>query len=131
MERKEKALLNHKSGYNCAQSTACSFADKFGFDEKAVFRMAEGFGLGMGCKETCGAVTAMAMVTGMKVSDGNLSAPGTKKTCYEIVPALIEEFREKHGSIMCSDLKDVETAGPLSCCDGYIMDAVAILEKNL
>jgi C_GCAxxG_C_C family probable redox protein len=103
----------------------------FGIDDKTAFRMAEGFGLGMGAMEACGAVTAMALVTGMKISDGNLSSPGTKKICYQKVKEMIEEFKQKNGSIICSELKGVETGTPLRSCGGCIKDAVVIIEKNL
>ena len=53
MEKVEKALQNHKNGYNCAQSVACVYAKMLGMDEEAVFRLSEGFGLGMGSMETC------------------------------------------------------------------------------
>ena len=32
MNRIEKALENHKKGYNCSQSVACAFCDKIGMD---------------------------------------------------------------------------------------------------
>ena len=131
MEKVEKALLNHKNGYNCAQSVVCAYADIFGVDEKTAFRLSEGFGLGMGAMETCGAVTAMAMVVGMKESDGNTSSPATKKVCYEKSKHLIEEFKKKNRAIICRDLKGVDTGRPLRSCDGCIEDAVKIIEKEL
>ena len=33
MNRCEKAVENHKKGYNCAQAVACVFADKLGYSE--------------------------------------------------------------------------------------------------
>jgi len=131
MEKVEKALKNHKSGYNCAQSIVCAYSDMFGVDEKTAFRMAEGFGLGMGAMETCGAITAMAMITGMKESDGNLESSSTKKVCYKKVKEMIKEFKQKNGSIICSELKGVGTGTVLRSCEGCIEDAVEIIEKNL
>ena len=51
----EYAISLHDQGYNCAQAVACSFCKEFGIDEDEMFRIAEGFGLGMGCMEMCGA----------------------------------------------------------------------------
>ena len=79
MDRKEMAVNLHKSGFNCAQSVACSFCHVMGYEPETVFKLSEGFGAGMGTFNTCGAVSAMAMVIGMKESDGNLDAPKTKK----------------------------------------------------
>ena len=57
MDRIKKADELHGKGYNCAQAVACAYCDLFNADEKEVFRMMEGYGLGMGdMKCTCGAV---------------------------------------------------------------------------
>ena len=74
---------------------------------------------------------AMALVTGMKISDGDLDNPKTKKECYSMMKTLIEEFVEKNSSIICSELKGVETGTPLRSCNGCIEDAVELLDKHL
>ena len=50
----EYAISLHDQGYNCAQAVACTFCKEFGVDEQEMFRIAEGFGLGMGMMEMCG-----------------------------------------------------------------------------
>ena len=54
----EYAAKLHENGCNCAQAVACSFCREFGIDENEMFRIAEGFGLGMGVMEMCGAISA-------------------------------------------------------------------------
>lgn len=130
-ERVEQALVNHKKGYNCAQSVACAYCDLFGIDEKTTFRLAEAYGFGMGTMGTCGAVTAMAMVNGMKNSDGNLEAPATKKTSYGDMKKMTKEFFEKNGSVMCDEIKGTTGGQVLRSCDGCIEDAANIIEKIL
>ena len=56
-ERAERAQRLHDKGYNCAQAVVCAYCDRFGLDENTAFKMAEGFGLGMGLMEVCGALT--------------------------------------------------------------------------
>lgn len=131
MDRIEKALENHQKGYNCAQSVVCAYCDLFDVEEETAFRMSEGFGLGMGTMETCGAVTAMAMLTGMKESDGALLAPGTKKVCYQKMKELSNAFQEKNGSLICREIKGVGTGTVLRSCDGCIEDAARIIEEHL
>ena len=46
--RAEKAVENHRCGYNCAQSVACAYADLVGETEEQLYRVTEGFGSGMG-----------------------------------------------------------------------------------
>ncbi len=131
MNRKEMAVMLHGKGFNCAQSVACAFCNVMGADPVEVFRHAEAFGFGMGTMGTCGAVSAMALVTGMKISDGNLDNPKTKKECYSMMKTLIAEFTEKNSSIICSQLKGSETGTPLRSCNGCIEDAVELLDKHL
>ncbi|MDO4517948.1 MAG: C-GCAxxG-C-C family protein, partial [Bacillota bacterium] len=104
-----KALELHKKGFNCAQCASCVFAEELGMEEKDLFRIMEGFGFGMGNMETCGAVSAMTAVAGMRESDGNLEAPRTKKASYKASKAMIEEFQKKNGSIICREIKGVDT----------------------
>ncbi len=126
-----KALANHKKKYNCAQAVACAFCDKLGRDEKEVFEMMEAFGLGMGTMGTCGAVSAMAAVVGMVESDGALSDPKTKKNCYKSMKELTQKFKEKNGTVICRELKGIDTKKVIRSCDGCVQDAAELLEEYL
>ena len=130
-EAVKKALEYHAKGYNCAQSVACAFCDRLGKDEKTVFEMTEAFGFGMGTMGTCGAVSAMAAVVGMVESDGNLEEPKTKKKSYGAMKELTNKFVEKNESVICKDIKGVETGKVLRSCNGCIEDAVVLLEEYL
>ena len=94
--------------------------------------MMEAYGLGMGdMKCTCGAVSGMVTLAGLKNSDANLDAPKTKGSTYKIAKELTAAFREKNGSVICADLKGVETGEPLRSCKGCIEDAARIVEEKL
>lgn len=128
----DKAVENHKKGYNCAQAVACAFSEKFGQDEKTVFELMEAFGLGMGSMMgTCGAVSAMAAVVGMAESDGDLDEPKTKRVSYKAIKELTNKFIEKNQSMICKDLKGLETKQMLRSCTGCVQDAAEILEEYL
>lgn len=130
-EKNELAVQFHHRKFNCAQAVACAFSDETGFDRQTVFKMAEAFGGGMGTQSTCGAVSAMAMVIGMKYSDGNLEDPKTKVQCYRLMKEATRMFEEKNHSTICREIKGL-TGGPvLRSCDGCISDAAEILEKIL
>jgi len=134
-EKVQQALINHHKKYNCAQAVACAFAEDLGRSEKEVFEMMEGFGFGMGSMTTCGAVSAMAAIAGMKESDGNLENPASKKNSYKVAKAMLKEFGDKNGSIICSDIKGIvngqKTGKILRTCDGCVIDAAEIVEKYL
>lgn len=127
----EQALAYHKKGYNCAQAVVCAFAEDLGRDEKELFEIMEAFGFGMGDMGTCGAVSAMTAIAGMKESDGDLEKPRTKKTSYRVSKELIRSFREKNGSVICREIKGVDTKKMLRSCDGCIEDASELIAAYL
>ena len=113
-KRSEKAVAYHKKGYNCAQSVACAFMDVVPVDEDTLFRVLEGFGGGMGdLKGSCGALSGAVAVTGLLKSRG-------KDQCLS-----------KKETYVCEELKGGRIHEPLEICNGYIEDAVQILEKVL
>ncbi len=69
--RKEKTIERHDRGYNCAQAVACTYCDLVGVDEDTMFRMMEGYGLGMGgTRGVCGAASGFIALWGMVNSKG-------------------------------------------------------------
>ena len=115
----EHALELHQRGCNCAQAVACTFCKEFGIGEDEMFRIAEGFGLGMGVMEMCGALSGMAMLIGL---EGDT---------YKKIRSKVEKFKEKNGSCICRELKGVETGKVLCSCPQCIADAVALTEEYL
>jgi C_GCAxxG_C_C family probable redox protein len=51
---------------NCSQTVVKLFANDLGVDEATLLKIASGFGGGMGCAETCGAVSGSYIVFGLK-----------------------------------------------------------------
>ena len=128
--RVENALENHGKGYNCCQAVACAYADLAGVDENLIFAAGEGFGAGMGGMQcTCGAVSGACMVAGLLKSSRNTEEPVTKGGTYRITKDIAQAFKEKNGSVICKDLKGIETKKVLRSCDGCIEDAAKILEQ--
>ena len=128
----EHAEELHNKGYNCAQAVACSFCKEYGIDEETMFRIAEGFGLGMGTMEMCGALSGMAMIIGLDNSVGNLeNGKATKGDTYKKIREFVQKFKEKNGSYICRELKGVDTGKVLCSCPQCIADAVELTEKYL
>ena len=128
--RVENALENHGKGYNCCQAVACAYADLAGVDENLIFAAGEGFGAGMGGMQcTCGAVSGACMVAGLLKSSRTTAEPATKGGTYRITKEIAQAFKEKNGSVICKDLKGIETKKVLRSCDGCIEDAAKILEQ--
>ena len=126
----EKAAELHNSGYNCCQAVACAFAQKLGIDEETLFKIGAGFGLGMGAMNcTCGAVSGAVMLAGLKNSGG--TSQRTKAATYKLAAKIIDEFKAKNQSVICRELKGVDTGNILRSCSGCIEDAVKIAEEIL
>ena len=117
--RVKEALANHGKGYNCCQAVACAYADLADADENLIFAAGEGFG----------AVSGACMVTGLLKSSRNTREPVTKGGTYRITREIVRAFEEKNGSVICKELKGIETGKVLRSCDGCIEDAARILEQ--
>ena len=86
----------------------------------------------MGGKEcTCGALSGACVLAGMKASTGNLEKPDSKAASYELSKEIVRQFKERIGSVVCKEIKGVETGTPLRPCNDCIKDAAAIVEKVL
>lgn len=132
MTRKEKAIELHNRGFNCAQAVAGTFAEALGVPEEVMFAACEGFGLGMGGMEaTCGAVSGAVMAAGFKNSCATPENPTTKAATYQYARAITRAFAEKNGTLICKELKGIETGRMLRSCSDCITDAVEIAEQVL
>lgn len=69
------------------------------------------------------------MVAGLLKSSRNTEEPVTKGGTYRITKEIAQAFKEKNGSVICKDLKGIETKKVLRSCDGCIEDAAKILEQ--
>jgi C_GCAxxG_C_C family probable redox protein len=129
------------SKFNCAQTVFSLFAPELGIDEKTAMKIASGFGGGMACAETCGAVTGAYMVIGMK--HGHATAnPDDKTRTKMLVKKFNTKFKEAHGSLICKQLTGFDISTPegsaaaseagvfKSKCPVFIKTACNILEHE-
>ena len=63
---KEKIAELFMKGIDCSQVVVGAFAEKLGITQEEAYKMAAGFGGGMGIGETCGAVVGAMIVLGLK-----------------------------------------------------------------
>lgn len=127
MDRKEIALELRRNGFNCAQAVAVAFSNVLGSDPIHTFKMAEPFGFGLGDGEDlCGCISAMALMVGMKKSDGEIENPKTKRQSYRTISTMKEEFRSRVGESTCRKIKE----GNISCNE-CIAISCELLDKYL
>ena len=102
-------------GYNCAQSVFCAFADVTGYDIDTSARMASSFGGGLGrLRETCGVVSAAALVLGIVKGYDDPADYDAKKRHYELVREFADRFKRNNTSIICRELLALAGLNPES-----------------
>lgn len=132
MSIKEIAKRNFEDKkYNCCQAVICAYCEEHGLDDAEIFKMTEGFGLGMGgLKDTCGAVTGMFLAMGMVNSAGDKEEPRkTKMETYKDIREAAATFKEKNGSIYCKELKAVVDGKQMTSCEQCVETAAEYVEN--
>lgn len=127
--------------FNCAQTVFSLHADELGLSEETALKLASGFGGGMACAETCGAVTGSYMVIGMR--HGHISAdPAAKAATKERILKFNEAFEKEHGSLVCRKLTGYDISTPdgsaaaakanvfSEVCPNFVKTACDILSRD-
>lgn len=121
-----------KSGYNCSQAIAVTYADLLDLDQMACFKGMEGFGCGMGGRlGTCGAISGAVYLSGFVTSTGNMDDDKKNKSklaSYKQAEEITKAFFEKNQTIICGDMKGPEAVHFHSCLD-CIADAAILVEE--
>lgn len=104
-----KAEELYKLGYNSSQAVCAAFADYYKIDRDTALMMASSFGHGTSrLKGMCGAADALVILSGFEKKNIFPNDPELRDENYEMVQKLIEEFRKRNGSVLCTDLRDCE-----------------------
>ena len=122
--RSERAVILKHSGYNCAQSVLCAFAEESGLDEDTLKKLGAAFCAGMGAMNaTCGALCAAEMLLGLMKYEG--------KPILKDAAAIHAEFTSRCGASICRDLKGIDTGTMICSCDDCVRNAAAIVSETL
>ncbi|MGD0856860.1 MAG: C-GCAxxG-C-C family protein [Dehalococcoidia bacterium] len=141
MGKADEAMITFEEGFNCSQAVLAAFSCDFGLDPIMAYRVAAGFGGGMGhMGEICGAVTGAFMVIGLKYGMTVLDGSQSHREAFAKVREFAEKFRTLHGSIVCRDLlgldvndryalREASKKGiPQKICPKLVWDAAEIVE---
>lgn len=130
-----RAVQYFEVGHNCSQAVFCAFAPRYGLSTEQAFRIASGFGGGIGSTgETCGVLTGAAMVIGLHYSHDVPGDQKNKEQVSTLVQDLLNRFTQDHGSSMCRVLKEPAQGDPVArrqLCARYVEEAAKILESML
>ena len=141
MSHADEAEALHRSGLNCCQAIAMTFAEEYGLPRDQAMRVASGFGGGMGgLGMTCGAVTGAFMVIGLKHPRPDRASAGASSS---LVRDFVRRFQATHGSINCRELLGCDISTPQGhqaardaglfekTCPPAIRDAAELLDDLL
>jgi C_GCAxxG_C_C family probable redox protein len=138
MKKSLRAAELHDEGFSCSQSVLAVFSEEFGLDEELAKKIATAFGGGIaGREEICGAVSGALMVIGLKFGRSSAANMEAKDNTYDLSSLFFQKFSKLHNSLLCKDLKSVDCQADVlpnivhERCNGYIRDAVEILEDLL
>ena len=107
------AELFHK-GANCAQAVAGAFASELGMSEKEAFKLASGFGGGVGrLREICGAASGVVLVLNHLYGNDDISDKDAKDQHYARVQSVLREFEKINGSLICRVLLELDEKTPV------------------
>lgn len=137
----EAAVTIFNESFNCSQSVFSAFATQFGMERELALKLASPFGAGIGRRgEICGAVSGALLALGMVKG---ASSPAGKQEIYRVSQEFMRMFEEKHGSILCRELIDLDNptkegwdqvrlSGKFeSLCPILVRDAASLLQDML
>ena len=93
--KKENIAELFMKGIDCSQVVAGEFAEELGITQEEAYKMAAGFGGGMGIGETCGAVVGAMIVLGMKYGHFVYRTHGTERYYEWKKSRIFGKIREK------------------------------------
>lgn len=92
-------------GYNCAQAVFAAFAEEMELPRETALLIASGMGGGIGgLRETCGAVSAMALVLGKLRGYSDAADTEGKKALYAAIQKLHSLFTAEFETSNCRQL---------------------------
>jgi C_GCAxxG_C_C family probable redox protein len=138
------AIASFLSGFNCAQSVLAEFAPKMGLTKEQACRLAAGFGGGLAhTNDICGALSGAVMAIGLKYGATEGRDRASKQRTYKAIHDLFGAFKERHGSLMCTQLLgyDMSDPGQLQealangaphlTCPKYILSAIELASRAI
>jgi hypothetical protein len=79
----------------------------------------------------CGDLFGDILLAVLKNSFGAFDNQNTKSVIYKLYSEIFQKFKDKHGSVVCKEIKGLDNGIVLRSCDGCIEDAAKIAEEIL
>lgn len=110
--RTDAAVNNFYKGFNCSQSVALAYCDIFGVEPELMLLMSASFGGGFArLRETCGAVSGMAIIIGLATGMTDPDDQARKSYNYQVVQRAVKLFEEENGGThICKEFLGLKKA---------------------
>lgn len=109
ISRVEQAVHTFEEGYTCAQAVFVTYADLFGMERETALKISSPMGGGIGrMRETCGVVSAMAMLAGLKEGNTDPKDDDAKERIYLLTRQMADKFRQLNGTVVCRELLGID-----------------------
>ena len=143
MSDADKAAGIFREGFSCSMAVLGTYCEQFGLNKQLAYKVSSGFGGGMHCDQTCGAVTGAFMVIGLKYGRTRADDIEAKMKTVKMTNEFAEKFRARHGSIGCTDLVGCNISTPegyeeakkkdlfRQVCPKFVISAAEILDEIL
>lgn len=123
-KRSDKAIELKHDKCNCAQAVALAFNDITDVDDEIIYRITQAFGGELGGMDGhCGALSGAAVIIGLVYDD--------KKTAMMKIRNISDSFKDRNKTLICRELKGIDTGEALRSCDDCVRDASEFLEREL
>jgi C_GCAxxG_C_C family probable redox protein len=142
MTKPDEAADCFKAGFTCSSAVFSAFSDELGLDAETARKCSCGFGAGISkTGNICGAVSGAILVIGLKYGKTKQGDDAATEKTRGLVREIIQKFRERHGSVNCTELLGYNLSNPdeyekarvkklfVTKCPELVRDAAAILEK--
>ena len=103
-KKSEMATAYFSSGFNCAQSVAAVFCEKYGVDKNTALKMCSGLGAGFRSGEICGAVSGAVLVIGLKYGQNISEDKAAKDNCNAKTVELMNLVQARNKSVVCREI---------------------------
>lgn len=121
MSYPKKAMELREQGWNCCQSVLGCCRENWSLDEDTVRRLGAFFAGGMRQGQVCGAIVGAVMALGLQYGEDGRDMRSL---------ALMKQFREAHGSILCKELLGEDGKKKKELCPVLIRFCAEYLERE-
>ncbi|KAF5421459.1 MAG: putative redox-active protein [Candidatus Methanomarinus sp.] len=144
MNKIECAVSCFKEGFSCSQALLSTYGPQFDLNREMALKVSGAFGGGIGhMGETCGAVTGVIMVIGLKYGKTRAEDEQIEEKAYSLIQEFVDKFNSRNGSIICRELLGYDISTPegmklakeknlfITICPKLVQDAAEIIEQIL